>query len=111
VSPGAGTPAAGDGARGGAIFTAAVLAFALCDLAFLAGARLTGSFLAKAAVVLSFALLAAFALALAYVAGVVVHAVRTKVKPAGGEALRAAVALALVVAHAVLLVMANRRMG
>jgi hypothetical protein len=95
--------------RGNVIFWAGVLAFVLFDLAAVVGGALVESLpLRAAAPVLAYVLLAAFALSLAVVSGVVLTAVRTRSAPAPGDALRALVALALVVVHAALVVARQR---
>ena len=95
---------------GTGIFWAAVLAFAVADLA-LAGtpyvARLVP--VRGAAAVMAYVLLGAFALATAYASGVVIAAVRARSAPPRGDAVRACVVVALMAIHAVLLVTAARR--
>jgi hypothetical protein len=98
------------GPRGSAIFWAGVLAFVVGDLLNLVAPRLTAWLPMEHVVpVLSYVLLAGFALTLAVVAGVVVTAIRARRVPPVPDAFRAAIALALVVGHAVLLVMARGR--
>jgi hypothetical protein len=99
-----------EGPRGTTIFWAGVLAFVVGDLLSLVAPRL-GAWLPveRVGTVLSYVLLAGFALALAVVAGVVVTAIHARRAPPVPDAFRAAIALALVVGHAVLLVVARGR--
>ena len=95
--------------RGNVIFWAGVLAFIVFDLAAVVGGALVESVpLRAAAPVLAYVLLAACALSLAFFSGVVITAVRTRRAPGAGDALRAVVALALVLAHAALVVARQR---
>ena len=99
-----------DGPRGTTIFWAGVMAFVVADLLSYAAPRL-GAWLPVERLfpVLAYVLLAGFALALAVVAGVVVTAIRARKAPPVPDAFRAAIALALVVGHAVLLAVAKGR--
>jgi hypothetical protein len=103
-------PVPDGGPRGTAIFWAGVLAFAMGDLLSLEAPRL-GAWLPldRVVLVLSYVLLAGFALTLAVVAGVAVPAIRARRAPPASDTFRAAIALALVVGHAVLLIVARGR--
>jgi hypothetical protein len=98
------------GPRGGTIFWGGVLAFAVGDLASLVAPRLGAWIPAEHLfTVLSYVLLGAFALSFAVIAGVVITAIRDRRAPPAADAFRAAIALALVIGHAVLLVVARGR--
>ncbi len=95
---------------GTGLFWAAVLAFALADVAFAASPWLAAVLSPKtAATGMAYVLLGAFALATAYVAGVVLAAVRARRAPPRRDTVRACVVVALVALHAALLVAAARR--
>ena len=96
------------GRSGTALFLAAVLAFVLVDLAFLAGPRLSLP-MARLAPALSYVLLGGFALALAVIATIALGAWRARSAPSTRNAFRAAVVLILVVLHATLIFVATRR--
>jgi type IV secretory pathway VirB2 component (pilin) len=93
---------------GTALFWAALLSFALVDLAFVAGPQLSLP-MARIAPVLAYALLGGFALGLAVIAAIALGAWRARSAPSLGEVLRGSVVLILVVLHATLLFVATRR--
>jgi protein-S-isoprenylcysteine O-methyltransferase Ste14 len=91
-----------------ALFLAAVLTFALVDLALIAGARLSLP-MSRVAPLLAYALLGAFALAFAVMASIALGAWRARSAPDLGDVIRGSVVLLLVLLHALLLFVARRR--
>ena len=95
--------------RAAGLFWAALLAFALVDLALLALPRLAVLLSpGGAAQALAYLILAAVALALAWLAAVVAAAVRERRAPRAPDLLRAALLVALLAGHAVLILRARR---
>ena len=90
------------GVEGTALFWASLLAFVVVDVELFTGPHLPPQ-------VVGYALLAAFALALAFVAGVVLGAVRRRRWPSLSGLVPAALLLAVVAAHAVMVIAAKRR--